>query len=69
VAQLQGLQEMGAGYLLIPQPSIWWLDSYPELDEYLQTKGEELWADEHCRIYALTASGLGQARPPLALRT
>jgi hypothetical protein len=69
VAQLQGLQEKGAGYLLIPQPSIWWLDSYPELDEYLQTKGEGLWADEHCRIYALTASGLGQARSSLALRT
>jgi hypothetical protein len=57
VAQVEAIQEKGAGYLLIPQPSFWWLESYPELASYLETQAEPLWADDHCRIYALARTG------------
>jgi hypothetical protein len=69
VAQVAAIQEKGAGYLLIPQPSFWWLESYPELASYLETQAEPLWADDHCRIYALARTGVRQSAAETAQRT
>lgn len=53
IAQVQALHERGADYLLIPQPSFWWLDYYGEFANYLVRYGEQIWSDPHCVLYRL----------------
>lgn len=39
VQQLQALQRDGVEYLVVPEPSRWWLDHYPRLHASLRTDG------------------------------
>lgn len=49
IAQLDELQAKGAEYLLFPSPSLWWLEYYKGLKEYLEVKcGEPLYQGEEC---------------------
>ena len=47
-------RKLGARYLLFPQTSFWWLDSYPEFKDYLATHYQRIlqW-DDTCAIFAL----------------
>jgi hypothetical protein len=68
VSELERLQVRGAGYLVIPEPFFWWLESYPELAAYLQGHAGPLWSDGHCLIYALAASSAQPESPALTER-
>lgn len=43
LARLERLRDKGGEYFVIPRPSLWWLDQYDELRQYLETR---------CRIVA-----------------
>jgi hypothetical protein len=54
VALLQDLQRCGAGYLVLPETSAWWLDRYEEFGQYLgQRPAEQLHVSDHAAIYRL----------------
>jgi SAM-dependent methyltransferase len=55
ITQLERLQAKGAGYLLLPEPSFWWLDHYKELKQHLETRYRRIRSNGHCIIYQLTA--------------
>ncbi|HJZ59185.1 MAG TPA: glycosyltransferase [Gemmataceae bacterium] len=58
VARLDELRAAGAGYLVIPEPSLWWLDHYPEFRRHLAEQGREVFRQEGTGvIYALTEGG------------
>ena len=64
VRQLEALRERGAGYVVFPATSLWWLDHYPELSRHLQDRYTCLVRDEDtCAIYDLTG-GSGEAATP-----
>jgi GT2 family glycosyltransferase len=52
VAQLEDLVTRGAEYLLLPATSLWWLERYPELGQYLRRASVVL-EDERCLIFSL----------------
>ena len=53
-AALEQMRIKGAQYLLFPQTSLWWLDSYPEFRDYLQTHYRTLLRREDtCVIFSL----------------
>ncbi len=57
VRQLELLRERGAGYLVFPATSLWWLDHYPELGRHLRNRYTCLVRDEDtCAIYDLTSA-------------
>ena len=54
IAALETQRKLGARYLLFPQTSFWWLDSYPEFRDYLATHYQRiLQRDDTCAIFAL----------------
>jgi hypothetical protein len=53
VAHLEALRAQGCSYLVIPAPSLWWLDFYEGFAEHLATDCPTLVASETCHIYAL----------------
>lgn len=53
IAQVQAMHERGADYLLIPQPSFWWLNYYGEFANNLEQYGDKLWSDAHCIVYRI----------------
>jgi hypothetical protein len=53
VAHLEALRARGADYLVIPDPSLWWLDHYPEFADYLGRFREIIRQDGVGRIVAL----------------
>lgn len=56
VAELERLRAAGAGYVVIPTPSLWWLDHYDGLREHLERTGTLVAArDDACWIYALAS--------------
>ena len=58
VARLEELRAAGAGYLVIPEPSLWWLDHYPEFRRHLAEQGREVFRQDGVGvIYALTEGG------------
>jgi GT2 family glycosyltransferase len=57
IAHLESLRTRGAEYLLIPQPSFWWLDYYTELRQHLETRYTKLDQDASCAVYRLTPGG------------
>jgi glycosyltransferase involved in cell wall biosynthesis len=60
---LEELIALGAEYFVLPEPSSWWLETYPELRQRLDAGGEVVFCEpEIGAIYRLTA------RRPLAAR-
>ncbi len=54
ISHLESLQRAGAEYLLIPGPSLWWLDHYTGLSQYLRASGEEVFHESDlCLIFRL----------------
>lgn len=65
VAQLEVARAKGAEYLLIPAPSLWWLEHYPELRRHLRARYLTLHADaETAGLFDLRVSSeaAGRAR-------
>ena len=53
VGQLQDLIAAGAGFLAFPRTSLWWLDYYGELRQYLERQGKVLADQEECMVFEL----------------
>ena len=57
IAALKRLRADGAGYLVIPQVALWWLDHYAGLREHLDRHGRVVVRNERTAvIYALDRS-------------
>ena len=72
IRQLEQLRKRGAGYLVFPLTSLWWLDHYPELNRHLEQRYTCMVRDDDvCAIYELTekpaaARSAADAREPRA---
>jgi GT2 family glycosyltransferase len=56
IAQLEALRRRGAQYILIPAPSLWWLDHYAEFRQHLNKHYPQLeCSDDACLVYGLQA--------------
>ena len=54
ITELEALRERGADYLLIPEPSFWWLDHYQEFRHHCETHYVRLCGlEDACVIYGL----------------
>ena len=51
--QISRERELGAGYLVIPRASLWWLDHYPGLAEHLQRDCRVLARDDDAAVFEL----------------
>jgi hypothetical protein len=51
--QLARERASGAGYLVIPSASLWWLDHYDGLAEHLERDGRLLARDRDCAVFEL----------------
>lgn len=52
IAHLEALRAAGGEFLVLPGPSLWWLDYYPGFAHHL-SRYRRVWADDACRIFAL----------------
>jgi hypothetical protein len=60
ITHLEGLRRRGAGYLVLPATSDWWLDYYGDLRKHLEANYAEVHRDpDACVVWDLT-------RPPAA---
>jgi len=67
IAHLEALQARGAEYLVIPRPSLWWLEYYPQFRQHLDTRARVIArATDSCVVYDLRAAQL-QIDLPIAL--
>jgi hypothetical protein len=57
VARLEALRAKGAQYLLLPEPSFWWLDYYKGFKQHLDDRYARVHADDCCVIYRLSDPG------------
>jgi len=62
IRHLKALRKRGAGYLLIPASSFWWLDHYGDFRKHLETRARRVWGDEHCVIFDVGRRGKATAR-------
>jgi glycosyltransferase involved in cell wall biosynthesis len=53
VTHLEELRRLGAGYLVLPSASFWWLDAYTGLRQHLHENCQRVWLDENCMIFRL----------------
>ncbi len=53
VAHVQDLTAAGAGYLAFPYTSLWWLDYYGELRQFLERQGKVLTEQDECIVFEL----------------
>jgi hypothetical protein len=53
IAHLESLRAQGARYLLFPSTSFWWLDSYPEFREHLDTRYRRAFSDANSIVFDL----------------
>ena len=61
IQQLEALRERGAGYVVFPATSLWWLDHYPELGRHLRDRYTCLVRDDDaCAIYDLTEARVAE---------
>lgn len=68
IEHLKALCEAGARYLLVPAPSFWWRDYYPELFEHLEREATTVCDDDACLIFELERIGVSSDQaPPSAL--
>jgi len=52
IAQLEALRAGGAGYLLFPRTSTWWLEHYGGLRRHLEATYEAVAVDDGCLVFA-----------------
>jgi hypothetical protein len=65
VTHLEAARAEGAEYLLIPGPSLWWLEHYPELRQHLEARYRSLrWEAETAALFDLRESPEPSARTP-----
>ena len=70
IAQLERLREKGAGYIVFPATSLWWLDHYPDFSRHLESRYQLLVRDDRiCAIYALNDSPVTTTTPSLPKTT
>lgn len=55
IRHLEELHALGAGYLLVPTPSLWWLDHYEGFAAHLRERCEEIARDESGIVFGLGA--------------
>ena len=55
VSELAGLRRGGADFVVFAWPSLWWLDHYPALHEYLRKGSRAAWWDEDLALFDLRA--------------
>jgi len=55
IAHVEALRGQGANYLLIPHPSLWWLDYYREFAEYLNRQYHRVWTEDTAVLFSLDA--------------
>lgn len=67
IVQLEALREQGGQFLLLPNPSLWWLDHYVEFRQHLEGR-YRLVVDQKdvCLIFALDDSFAGQPHAVLS---
>jgi GT2 family glycosyltransferase len=66
IAHLEAMRARGAGYLLLPETSRWWLDHYPAFRRHLEGRYDCVHDDpESCVIYAI-GTPVVRAGDPLA---
>jgi GT2 family glycosyltransferase len=54
IAQVRALHARGAGFLVFPETSLWWLDHYVELGRYLDERCAKTVAEDgSCIVYSL----------------
>jgi hypothetical protein len=66
IEHLEALRERGAQHLLLPSPSFWWREYYPELFEHLEETSTAVWDDESCAVFEFELAGDRSAPSPLA---
>jgi SAM-dependent methyltransferase len=64
IAHLEQLHERGAGYLLVPASSSWWLRHYTGLLGHLDTHYDRVAEDAACVLYRLDPVSRSIDRPP-----
>jgi SAM-dependent methyltransferase len=57
IARLEAARKAGARFLVIPQPSSWWLDHYREFAQHLEQRCRCVIRDEAGVVYALGGRG------------
>jgi GT2 family glycosyltransferase len=58
IAHLEALRASGAGFLVVPEPSSWWLEYYVDFQRHLEDRCQLLAAEEGAgRVYALSQAG------------
>lgn len=65
VEQLERLRACGAGYLVLPSTSFWWLGHYIDFGKHLEARYRRVSADRYCMVYDLAEQG-GRFRRLLA---
>jgi glycosyltransferase involved in cell wall biosynthesis len=58
IRMLESARGRGAGFLLLPGTSFWWLEHYDGFRRHLDQRYRCAWRDETCAIYALDRTGL-----------
>jgi len=53
VRHLESLRAAGARWLLVPAPSLYWLETFPELSEHLRRASREAHRDMGCALFEL----------------
>jgi hypothetical protein len=53
ISHLEYLRRQGAGYLVLPSPSFWWLEHYEDFHKHLESRYRRVVSDEDCVIYEL----------------
>jgi hypothetical protein len=53
VRHLEALGAAGAGWLLVPAASLWWLECYPELAAHLRRACREAYRDGDCALFEM----------------
>jgi hypothetical protein len=57
IAHMEALRELGAGYLLIPEPAMWWLDFYADFKSHLDQRYRVAVREERtCVVFDLGGS-------------
>ena len=69
IAHLEALRALGADYLLIPEPSFWWLEHYGDFKRHLDDRYHRLDSADTCVLYSLRSPvGAAERRPEARLR-